>query len=116
MPSAMVNTAIAEPGASCRMHQGMLFIAGGNFRMGSDDHYPEEALRNWGGLAEAEFAWGSELCARSERIARAGSVRHILDVEGGLCDSDCAEIVGRCDAGKVHPRRREYRSTPGSDG
>ena len=43
MPSAMVNTAIAEPGASCRMHQGMLFIAGGNFRMGSDDHYPEEA-------------------------------------------------------------------------
>ena len=43
MPPAMVNTATAAPGASCGTHEGMLFIAGGSFRMGSDRHYPEEA-------------------------------------------------------------------------
>jgi formylglycine-generating enzyme len=43
MPPAMVDAATAAPGASCRTHEGMLFIAGGSFRMGSDRHYPEEA-------------------------------------------------------------------------
>ncbi len=43
MPPAMVDAATAAPGASCRTHEGMLVIAGGSFRMGSDRHYPEEA-------------------------------------------------------------------------
>lgn len=43
MPLAMLDSVVMGSGASCRTHNGMLFIAGGTFRMGSDGHYPEEA-------------------------------------------------------------------------
>src|SRR5258705_1577597 len=41
--NAAATTQPSAPGAEPRQHPGMIFIAGGTFRMGSDAHYPEEA-------------------------------------------------------------------------
>ena len=46
MDTAVAARPAAESEVDSRQHPDMTFIAGGTFRMGSDQHYPEDAPVN----------------------------------------------------------------------